>query len=53
MADVRHERTLILIKPDGIQRALSGTILARFERAGLKIVGLKMVQAQRDALERH
>ncbi len=53
MADLRHERTLILIKPDGIQRALSGTILARFEQAGLKIVGLKMVQAQRAVLERH
>jgi nucleoside-diphosphate kinase len=49
----RHERTLILIKPDGIQRALSGTILARFEQAGLKIVGLKMVRAQRAVLERH
>jgi nucleoside-diphosphate kinase len=51
--DIRHERTLILIKPDGLQRALSGTILARFERAGLKIVGLKMVQAERRLLERH
>lgn len=53
MTDVRRERTLILIKPDGIQRALSGAILARFERAGLKIVGLKMVQAERSLLERH
>lgn len=53
MGEIRHERTLILIKPDGIQRALSGTILARFERAGLKIVGLKMVQAERGLLERH
>lgn len=53
MTDVRRERTLVLIKPDAIQRALSGAILARFERAGLKIVGLKMVQAQRSLLERH
>ena len=53
MADPRHERTLILIKPDGIQRALSGTILARFEQVGLKIVGLKMARAQRGVLERH
>jgi nucleoside-diphosphate kinase len=53
VTDVRRERTLILIKPDGIQRALSGTILARFEQVGLKIVGLKMVQAQRGVLERH
>ncbi len=53
MADVRHERTLILIKPDGIQRALVGTILARLEQPGLKIVGLKMVRADRGILERH
>ncbi len=53
MGDIRRERTLILIKPDGIQRALSGTILARLEQAGLKIVGLKMVQAGRRLLERH
>ncbi len=37
------EQTLILIKPDGVQRALTGEVLARFERAGLKIIGLKMV----------
>ena len=53
MADVRHERTLILIKPDGVQRALTGAILARLERAGLKIVALRMVRAERSALERH
>lgn len=53
MADVRRERTLILIKPDGIQRALVGEILARLERVGLKIVALKMVQAERRVLERH
>jgi nucleoside-diphosphate kinase len=53
MADVRHERTLILIKPDGVQRALTGEILARLERAGLKIVALRMVRAERATLERH
>jgi nucleoside-diphosphate kinase len=53
MADVRREQTLILIKPDGIQRALTGAILARFERAGLKIVGLKMLRTERRVLERH
>ncbi len=53
MADVRHERTLILIKPDGIQRALIGEILNRLERVGLKVVALKMVQAERRVLERH
>jgi len=37
------ERTLILIKPDGVQRGLVGEIIARFERRGLQIVGLKFV----------
>jgi len=53
MADVRHERTLILIKPDGVHRALTGEILARLERAGLKLVALRMLRAQRGTLERH
>ena len=53
MIDVRYERTLVLIKPDGIERALVGQIFARLERVGLKIVALKMVQAERYVLERH
>ena len=53
MADVRRERTLILVKPDGVQRALTGEILARLERAGLKIVALRMLRAERATLERH
>ncbi len=53
MADVRYERTLILIKPDGIQRGLIGEIFSRLERAGLKVVALKMVVAERRVLERH
>lgn len=43
----------MLVKPDGVQRGLVGEILARFERAGLKLVALKMVRAPRDLLERH
>lgn len=38
------EKTLVLVKPDGIQRALVGEIIARFERKGLKLVGLKLLQ---------
>lgn len=53
MTHVRHERTLLLVKPDGVQRALVGEILSRLERAGLKIVGLKMVRPDRVLLERH
>jgi nucleoside-diphosphate kinase len=53
MAHVRHERTLVFVKPDGMQRGLVGEILRRFERAGLRIVGMKMVWARPDFLERH
>ena len=38
------ERTLVLVKPDGVQHLLAGRILARFEERGLKLVGLKLVQ---------
>lgn len=47
------ERTLILIKPDGVQRTLIGQITSRYEERGLRIVGLKMVHADRDLAERH
>ena len=47
------ERTLVLIKPDGVQRLLAGRILARFEERGLKFVGLKLVRVDRDLAERH
>jgi nucleoside-diphosphate kinase len=47
------ERTLVLVKPDGVQRLLTGRILARFEERGLKIVGLKLVHVDRDLAERH
>ena len=48
-----NERTLVLIKPDGVQRLLTGRILARYEDRGLKIVGLKLIQVSRDLAERH
>lgn len=44
---------MVVIKPDGVQRGLVGEILARFERAGLKVVALKMLRAPRQLLERH
>ena len=47
------ERTLVLVKPDGVQRLLTGRILARFEERGLKLVGLKLVRADRSLAERH
>ena len=47
------ERTLILIKPDGMQRGLAFEILARFERRGLKIAGLRLMQVSRELAARH
>ena len=47
------QRTLLLVKPDGVQRQLVGRVLARFEDRGLKIVGLKMVRVDRELAERH
>ena len=47
------ERTLVLVKPDGVQRALIGAILARFEHKGLKVVGLRLLSVSREMAERH
>ncbi len=47
------ERTLIVVKPDGVQRALVGRILQRFEDVGLKIVGMKMMQIDEEHAKRH
>ena len=48
-----NERTLIILKPDAIVRQLSGQILARFEQSGLKIVGMKMVWADKKIANEH
>lgn len=47
------ERTLILIKPDGVKRRLSGRIIARFEDKGMKIVGMKLLTLSRERAEKH
>ena len=47
------QRTLILLKPDAVQRRLVGEIIGRFERKGLRLVGLKLVQASRELAEKH
>jgi nucleoside-diphosphate kinase len=47
------ERTLVLVKPDGVQRLLAGRILARYEERGLKLVGLKLMRVDRNLAERH
>jgi nucleoside-diphosphate kinase len=47
------QQTLLLLKPDAVQRRLIGTILERFERKGLRLAGLKFIQADRALAERH
>jgi nucleoside-diphosphate kinase len=47
------EKTLILVKPDGVQRGLAGEIIGRFERRGLKLVGLKFLQMSQELAENH
>src|SRR3954453_9007064 len=47
------ERTLVLVKPDGLQRQLVGRILSRYEDRGLKVVGLKLVRVDRELAQRH
>ncbi len=47
------ERTLVILKPDAVQRRLTGRIIQRFEDKGLVIVGMKLMQISRDLAERH
>jgi nucleoside-diphosphate kinase len=47
------ERTLVLIKPDAVQRGLAGEILARFERRGLTMRAARLLQVDRELAERH
>ena len=47
------EKSLVIIKPDGVERGLVGEILKRFENAGLKIVGIKMVWIDKKFAEKH
>jgi len=53
MSHPKHERTLVIIKPDGVQRSLIGEIIARFERTGLKIIALKQCMATEDQCWQH
>jgi nucleoside-diphosphate kinase len=47
------DRTLILVKPDAFERGLTGEVIARFERKGLKVVALKHMVVPRDLAEQH
>ena len=47
------ERTLVLVKPDGVQRGLTGEIVGRLERTGLQIIGMKLMMISEDLASRH
>lgn len=49
----KHEQTLVIIKPDGIQRSLIGEIINRFERSGLKLIAMKMMIPSAELIEKH
>lgn len=53
MKHIKEERTLALVKPDGVKRGLVGEVLKRIERRGLKVIALKMIQVDRAHLENH
>lgn len=53
MSDAAASRTLVFLKPDAVQRGLIGEIISRFERRGMKIVGLKMQTVSREVAEEH
>jgi nucleoside-diphosphate kinase len=50
---IKKERTLVLIKPDGVERKLVGEIISRFEKASLKIIGLGIVKASKEKFDKH
>jgi nucleoside-diphosphate kinase len=53
MTHHKEEKTLVIIKPDGIQRSLIGEITSRYERIGLKLIGLKIIVPTKEHIEKH
>jgi len=53
LLEVVLQQTLVVVKPDGVQRALVGKIIARFEERGMKLVALKLMQVSREFAEKH
>jgi nucleoside-diphosphate kinase len=51
--DIPVERTLIIVKPDGVQRGLTGEIIRRFEQRGLRIIGMKFMHVSQELAEKH
>ncbi|PIP86537.1 nucleoside-diphosphate kinase [Candidatus Campbellbacteria bacterium CG11_big_fil_rev_8_21_14_0_20_44_21] len=53
MKHPKEEKTFLMIKPDGVKRGLSGEIILRIEKVGLKIIGLKMFKPEEDKVDNH
>jgi len=53
MTHPKKEQTLVIIKPDGIQRSLIGEVIGRYERVGLKLIAIKMLIAEGETIEKH
>lgn len=49
----KNERTLVVVKPDGVQRGLTGEVIKRFERVGLKLIALKFIVPDKEMIKRH
>ena len=50
---INKQQTLVIVKPDGVQRSLIGEIITRYEKTGLKMIGMKMVIPEADIIEKH
>jgi nucleoside-diphosphate kinase len=53
MTDLQKEKTVVLVKPDGVKRGLVGEVISRFEKMGLKIKAMKMIWIDRDMAFKH
>ena len=53
MTNPKKEKTVFIIKPDGVKRGLVGEILSRFEKRGLKIIALDMILASKEEIDSH
>ena len=53
MSHPTQERTVVLVKPDGVKRGLIGEIIGRIEKRGLKVIALKMLRASKEQIDLH
>ena len=51
--DIKKEKTLVVVKPEGVQRALIGEIISRFEKVGLKLIAVKMIVPTDELVNKH